>query len=178
MTTGKTIALTIWMFVNKVMSLLCNTLTTFVIIFLLRCKCLLISWLQSAPTVILEHKKKICHCFHFFLLYVPWSDVMVAIAMIFIFLILNFKTSFHSSLSRSSRGSLVPLGFLPLKWYHLHIWSCWYFSWKSWFQLVIHPAQHFTWCTLQIIWISRMTIFSLVVFLSQFWTSQLFHVWF
>ena len=45
MTTGKTIALTIWMFVNKVMSLslLCNTLTKFFIVFLLRCKCLLIS---------------------------------------------------------------------------------------------------------------------------------------
>ena len=48
----------------------------------------------------------------------------------------------------SSRGSLVPLCFLPLEWYHLHIWSCWYFSQQSWFQLVSHPAWHFTWCTL------------------------------
>ena len=51
----------------------------------------------------------------------------------------------------SSRGSLVPLHFLPLGWCHLHIWGCWYFSQKSWFQLVIHPAWHFTWCTLHII---------------------------
>ena len=55
---------------------------------------------------------------------------------------------FHSPLSSSSRSSLVPLHFRPLEWYHLHIWGCWYFSQQSWFQLVIHPAQHFTWCTL------------------------------
>ena len=45
MTTGKTIALTVWTFVGKVMSLLFNTLSRFVIAFLLRSKCLLISWL-------------------------------------------------------------------------------------------------------------------------------------
>ena len=45
MTTGKTIALTLWTFVGKVMSLLCNTLSRFVIAFLPRSKCLLISWL-------------------------------------------------------------------------------------------------------------------------------------
>ena len=42
---------------------------------------------------------------------------------------------FHSPLSPSSRGSLVPLHFLLLKWYHLHIWGCWYFSCQSWFIL-------------------------------------------
>ena len=57
MTTGKTIALTIWTFVGKVMSLLFNTLARFVIAFLPRRKCLLISWLQSPYTVILEPKK-------------------------------------------------------------------------------------------------------------------------
>ena len=31
---------------------------------------------------------------------------------------------------------------------HLHTWSYWYFSWQSWFQLVLHPAQHFAWYTL------------------------------
>ena len=51
---------------------------------------------------------------------------------------------FHSPLSPSSRGSLVSLYFLPLEWYHLHIWGCWYFSQQTWFQLVIHPARHFT----------------------------------
>ena len=81
---------------------------------------------------------------------------------------------FHSPLSSSSRGSLVPLHFLPLVWFHLHIWGWWYFSRHSWFQFVIHPAWHFQWCTLHIRQISRVTIYSLVVLLSQFWTSQLF----
>ena len=47
MTTGKTIALTRWTFVDKAMSLLCNMLSRLVITFLPRSKCLLISWLQS-----------------------------------------------------------------------------------------------------------------------------------
>ena len=53
----KTIDLTIWTFVSEVMSLLFSTLSSFVITFLPRSKCLLISWLQSASTVILEPKK-------------------------------------------------------------------------------------------------------------------------
>ena len=57
MTTGKTIALTRWTFVGKVMSLLFNTLSRLVITFLPRSKCLLISWLQSPSAVTLEPKK-------------------------------------------------------------------------------------------------------------------------
>ena len=57
MTTGKTIALTRWIFVGKVMSLLFNMLSRFVIAFLPRRKHLLISWLQSPSAVILEVKK-------------------------------------------------------------------------------------------------------------------------
>ena len=57
MTTGKTIALTRWTFVGKVMSLLLNMLSRLVITFLPRSKCLLISWLKSPSAVILEHKK-------------------------------------------------------------------------------------------------------------------------
>ena len=65
-TTGKTIAFTIWTFVGNVMSLLFNTLAMFVIGFLPRSKCLLTSEVQSLSAVILEPKKiKICHCFHF-----------------------------------------------------------------------------------------------------------------
>ena len=56
MTTGKTIALTRWTFVGKVMSLLLNMLSRFVITFLPRSKHLLISWLQSPSTVVLEPK--------------------------------------------------------------------------------------------------------------------------
>ena len=57
MTTGKTIALTRQIFVGKVMSLLLNMLSRLVITFLPRSKCLLISWLQSPSTVILEPPK-------------------------------------------------------------------------------------------------------------------------
>ena len=57
MTTGKTIALTRQTFVGKVKSLLFNVLSRLVIAFLPRSKCLLISWLQSPPTVIVEPKK-------------------------------------------------------------------------------------------------------------------------
>ena len=56
-TTGKTIALTRWTFVGKVMSLLFNKLSRLVIAFLPRSKCLLISWLQSPSIVILEPPK-------------------------------------------------------------------------------------------------------------------------
>ena len=57
MTTGKNIALTIWVFVGKVMSLLFNMLSRFVIAFLPRSKCLSISWQQSPSALILELKK-------------------------------------------------------------------------------------------------------------------------
>ena len=57
MTTGKTIALTTWIFVSKVMSLLFNMLSRLVITFLQRSKCLIISWLQSPSAVILELPK-------------------------------------------------------------------------------------------------------------------------
>ena len=118
-TTGKTVALTIQTFVGKVMSFLFNTLSSFVITFLPRSNHHLISWLQSPSTVILEPKKRksvtapfspsICH-------EVIGPDVMILV----FFLILSFKPTFSFS-SPSTRGSLVPLQFLPLKWYHSHI---------------------------------------------------------
>ena len=84
MTTGKTIALTRWTLVGKVMSLLLNMLSRLVITFLPRSKCLLISGLQSPSAVILEPRKiksitvcivspSICH------------EVMGPDAMIFVF---------------------------------------------------------------------------------------------
>ena len=71
MTTGKTIALTRWTLVGKVMSLLFNVLSRLVITFLPRSKHLLISWLQSPSAMILEIKKKnnVCHHFHCFSFY-------------------------------------------------------------------------------------------------------------
>ena len=95
LTTGKTIALTRWTFVGK-MSLLFNKLSRFVIAFLPRSKHLLISWLQSPSAVILEPKKikcvtisivspSICH------------EVVGLDAMILVFWMLNFKTTFSLS---------------------------------------------------------------------------------
>ena len=93
MTTGKTIALARWTFVDKVMSLLFNMLSRLDIIFLPRSKRLLISWLQLSSAVILEPKKiksvtvsivspSICH------------EVMGPDAMILVFWMLSFKPTF------------------------------------------------------------------------------------
>ena len=93
MTTGKTIALTRWTFVGKVMSLLFNMLSRLVITFLPRIKHLLISWLLSPSAVILEPPKiksatlspSICH------------EVMGLDAMNLVFFVLSFKPTFSFS---------------------------------------------------------------------------------
>ena len=111
MTTGKTIALTRWTFVDKVISLLFKMLSRLVIPFLPRSKYLLFSWLQSPFAVILEPaKNKVSHCFHCFPIYLPWSDGTGCHDLSF--LNVELRQLFHSSLSLSSRGSLV-LCFLP-----------------------------------------------------------------
>ena len=95
-TTGKTIALTIWTFVSNVMSLLFHMLSRFVIASLPRSKHLLISWLQSPSAVILETKKvksvtvsivspSICH------------EVMKVDAVILVYRMLSFKPAFSLS---------------------------------------------------------------------------------
>ena len=72
MTTGKTTALAIWIFVSK---MIFNMLSRLVIAFFPRNKRLLISWLQSPSAVILElPQNKVCHFFHWFPIYLPWSD--------------------------------------------------------------------------------------------------------
>ena len=90
MTTGKTIALTRWTLVAKVMSLLFNMLSRLVITFLPRSKHLLISWLQSPSTVILEPEKIVWLLYH---LYIDIRDVPLG----FVFLCV-FSTFCHSPL--------------------------------------------------------------------------------
>ena len=138
MTTRKTIALTIWTFVGKGMSLLFDTLSRFLIAFLPRSTHTLILWLQSPSTVVLEPKKiksvtvstfppSVCH------------EVMGLDAMIFVIWMLSFKLAFSLSpftlfmkfFSFSSWSSLVSLHFLPLEWSNLHNWGWWYFSQQS-----------------------------------------------
>ena len=92
MTIGKTVALTIWTFIGKVISLLFNMLSRLVIAFLPRSRCLFIAWLQSPSAVILEPKKikpvtvstfsSICH------------KVMGPDAMILVFWMLCFNPAF------------------------------------------------------------------------------------
>ena len=142
MTTRKSIPLTMWTFVGKVMSLLFHMLSGFVTAFLPRRKYLLFSCLQPLSTVILEPKKTKCGTISTF----PPSvchEVMWLYVMIFFWMLI-----FKAALSPSSSGSLALLHFLPLEWYHLHIWGCWYFSQQSWFHLVIHPVQPLPWCIL------------------------------
>ena len=75
MTTGKTIALTRWTFVDKVMSLLKNMLSRLVTTFLPKSKCLLISWLQSPSAVTLEPRKTMSATVStVFPSNLPWSD--------------------------------------------------------------------------------------------------------
>ena len=149
MTTGKTIALTIRTFVSRVITLLFNMLFRFVIGFLPRSRCLLISWLQSPSVVILEPKEikyvtvsivspSVCH------------EVMRSDAMISILWLLNFKPPFSLSsftfIKRFFSSSLL---------FNIRVVSSAYlrlliFTWQPWFQLVFHPAWHFSRCTLHV----------------------------
>ena len=98
MTTGKTIALTRWTFMDKVMSLLFNMLSRLVPTFFTRSKRLLISCLQSQSAVILEPpQNKVSHCFHGFPIYLPWSKVMGLNAMILVFWMWSIKPTFSLS---------------------------------------------------------------------------------
>ena len=92
--TGKTIALTRWTFVDKVMSLLFNKLSRFVTVFLQRSKCLLFSWLQSPFAVILE-PRKIKSLIVFIVSPSICCDVIGQDAKVLVFLRLSFNVEFH-----------------------------------------------------------------------------------
>ena len=74
MTTRKTIALIIWNFVGKVMSLLFNMLSRLVRAFLLRSKHLTFTAAVTVCSDFGAQAKKVCHCYHFSPIYLPWSD--------------------------------------------------------------------------------------------------------
>ena len=137
-----------------------NKLSNLVITFLPRSKHLLISRLQSPSAVILEPKKIVSHCFH---CYPICHKVTEPDAIILIFWMLSFMSSFSLSsftfikrLFRSSSLSAIRVVSSASISEVIDI-----SPWQSWFQLVLHPAQHFTWCTLRIRKISRVTIYSL-----------------
>ena len=121
-------------FVSKVMSLLCNILSRFVIAFPLRNKCLLISWLQSPSTMILESKKIKSVTVSSFPSSI-YHEVMGLDTMILIFWILS--QFFHSPLSPSSRGSLS-----ITKSMYILVLCRTYFTVQSWKKLPVTQHQH------------------------------------
>ena len=177
MSTGKTTALTKQTFVSKMMSLLFNKLMRFVIALIPRSKCLLISWLQSLSTVILQPKKtksdtvstfssSICH------------EMMGPDAIILFFWMLIFKPAFSLSSFTlvkwyfiSSSLSVIRmvlysylrlLIFLPAILISACDWSNPAFRMMfSAYKLSKYSDNIQPWCTF-----------------SQFWTSPWFHVWF
>ena len=141
MTNGRTIALTRWTLVGKVISLLLNTLSRFAIALLPRSKHLLISWLQSSSTVTLEKNRMNSVTVATFTPSICYEVVGLDVTLL-IFWMLSINPAFSTLLFHPYQRFLVSLHFLPLEQYHLHIWGCWYFSQRSWLQLVIHPAWH------------------------------------
>ena len=151
MTTGKTIAFSRWNFVSKVMSLLFNMLSRWVIAFLPRSKRLLIPWLQSPFAVVLESKKIVCHCFHCFHICLPWSDGTRCHD--FVSWILSFRPAFSLSsftfikrLFNSSPLSairVVSSDYLNLLIFLLAFLIPACTSPSLALQVAVHPAQHF-----------------------------------
>ena len=83
------------------------------------------------------------HCFP---IYLAWSDGTRCHD--FCFLMLSFKPAFSLSSFTFIKRFFSSSSISAIGWCHLHIWGYWYFSKQSWFQLVLPPAQCFSWCTL------------------------------
>ena len=142
----KTIALTRWTFVNKVMSLLFDMLSRLVLAFLPRSRCLLISWLQSPSAVILETKKiksltvsiaspSICH------------EVMGLDAMIFVFWMLSFKLAFPLSSFTFTKRLFSSSWLSAIRVVSPAYLRLLLFLPAILILAVVHPAWHFSWCT-------------------------------
>ena len=175
-TTGKTIALTRWTIIGKVLSLLFNMLSWFVIAFLPRNKYLLISWLQLLSVVILEPKKIKSATI---IIFSPsiCQEVIGPDATIFIYWMLNFKPAFSLSsftfIGRLFSFSLSAIRVVSLAYLRLLIYlpeilisAC---DSSSLAFLMLCSA-----CQLN----KQVTIYSLDVVSSQFSTSSVLHVQF
>ena len=141
-TTGKTIALSGWTFVGKVMSLLFNSFSS---------KEQVSFNFMAAVTIWSDfgaQENKVCHCFHHFPIYLTWSDGTRCYELTF--WMLSFKPAFSLSsftfIKRHfSSSSLSSIRVVSSAYLRLFI-----FSPKSWLQLVLHPARLLAWCTLHI----------------------------
>ena len=112
-------------------------------------------------------QNKVSHCFHCFPIYLPWSDRNRCHDLHFFNIKPVFSLSSFISIKRLFSSSLLSTKKVMSSAYlRLLI-----FPHQSWFQLVLHPAWHFTWCILHIGYISKVTIYSLDVLLFQFKTS-------
>ena len=121
-------------------------------------------------------ENKIGHCFHFFPFYLPWSDGTRCHNLSF--WMLSFKPAFSLSsftLIKRLFSSSSLSAFRGVSSAYLRFLICLLTilipAWDS-------PSQHFSQCTLHVSYIGRVTTYSLIVLLSQFWISQLFHVQF
>ena len=131
MTTGKIIALTIWTFVGKVMSLLFYTLSKVSHSFPSKEQA---SFNFMAAVTVSSNfgaqENKVCHCFHFFPSICHKGTGYHDLS----FLNVEFQASFFTLLFHSHWWALWFLfTFCHLECYHLLIWGCWYFFWQSWF---------------------------------------------
>ena len=97
-------------------------LSRFVIAFLLSSKCLNFMASVTVHSNFGTQEYKMCYCFHFSPIYLPWSDGTKCYDLSF-FLCWVLSQFYHSPLSPSSKVSLVPLHFLLLEWYHLHVYE-------------------------------------------------------
>ena len=125
-TSGKTIALTRWPFVGKVIPLLFNMLSRLVIAFLPRSKHLLISWLQSPSAAILE-PKKIKSVTVSIVSPSIYHEVMGPDAIILVFWMLSFKTAFSLFSFTCIKRLLSSFSLSAIRGCHVLIWSYWFF---------------------------------------------------
>ena len=151
MTTGKTIALTIWTFVGKLMSLLFKMVPRFVIAFLLRSKRLLISWLLSPSAVTLEPKKLKFVTASTFLPSI-YHEEMRLYAMILVFWMLSFKPAFSLSsftlikriFNASSFSAIRVVWSTFLRFFYISPWnldSSLWFWWKEYWSSLPFPSR-------------------------------------
>ena len=147
MTTGKTIALTRWIFLGKEMSLLFNMLSKFVIDKLLDSSKEQMSFNFMATVTICSdfrvQEEEVCHCFYLSPFFLPRSDG--SDDMTLVFLIFSFKPAFSLSsftlIKFFSSSSLSAIRVVSSA-----CWGCWCSFCQSWFQLITHTARHVSWC--------------------------------
>ena len=91
-------------------------------------------------------ENKICYCFPFSPIFLPWSDGTRCHNLSF--WMLSFKPAVSLSSFTFNKRFFSSSLLSASEWYYLHIWGYWYFSQQSWFQLVFHRPSYFAWCTL------------------------------